>query len=90
MKSCLSDSLYVGMTAVIQSTISILVFGISLGSMGVAVLLVAVLLSVVIAVVLVRSKKRPKSLSDEQTSVSEPPSSHIDTERNVAYEVINM
>ena len=75
---------------VMQSTISVLAFGISLGAMGVAVLLIAVSLSAVIAVVLVRSMKRPKSLSDEQTSVSELPSSHIDTERNVAYEVINM
>lgn len=76
------------MATVTQSTVSVLVFGISLGTMGVAVLLFAISLSLIIAVVvLVRSKKKPKHL---QISVSEPPSSHVDTERNVAYEVINL
>jgi hypothetical protein len=67
------------------STVSVLVFGISLGTMGVIVLFAVALLSVVIAVVVIRSKKKPEN---DQTSVSEPPT--IDTERNVAYEVIRL
>ena len=67
-----------------QSTVSVLVFGISLGTMGVIVLLIVVFLSIVITVVLIRSKKNPKN---EPIPVSELP---INTERNVAYEVIQL
>jgi hypothetical protein len=75
-------------TAATQSTsnVSVLVFGISLGTMGVIVLFAVALLSVVIAVVVIRSKKKPEN---DQTSVSEPPTI-IDTERNVAYEVVQL
>ena len=80
-------SLILGIDTAIQFTVSVLVFGVSLGTMGVVVLLIAAFLSIIIAVVLIRSKKNPKSVSNEPTSVSEPP---IDTERNVAYEVIQL
>ena len=86
----ISDSFTVDMDTETQSTVSILVFGISLGTMGVVVLLIIVaLLSVIFAVVFIRSKKKPSlRAKNEPVSVSEPPA--IDTERNVAYEVIQL
>jgi flagellar biosynthesis protein FliP len=69
-----------------MSNVSVLVFGISLGTMGVIVLLITALLSIVIAVAVIRSKKKPEN---DLTSVSEPPTI-IDTERNVAYEVVRL
>ena len=81
-------SFTVDMDTATQSTVSVLVFGISLGTMGVVVLLIIVaLLSVIFAVVFIRSKKKPRA-KNEPVSISEPPS--IDTERNVAYEVIQL
>ena len=71
-----------------QSTVSVLVFGISLGTMGVVVLLLVALLSVIFTVVFIRSKKDPIA-NNEPTLVNEPPTI-IDTERNVAYEVIQL
>ena len=75
-----------------QSTVSVLVFGISLGTMGVAVLfIVSALLMIVYAVNLFRSKKNKTSIASEQlASINDPSSSQIDTERNVAYEVIKL
>ena len=66
----------------IQSTVSVLVFGISLGTMGFVFLLSIAFLSIIIVVIFIKSKKSPRN---DPTSVSEPP---IDTERNVAYEMI--
>ena len=81
-------SFTVDMDTATQSTVSILVFGVSLGTMGVVVLLIIVaLLSVIFAVVFIRSKKKSRA-KNEPSSVSEPPA--IDTERNVAYEVIQL
>ena len=72
------------MNTATQSTVSVLVFGISLGTMGVVVLLVVTLFSIIIFAVVLKKK-----IKNEPTSVSEPPTI-IDTERNVAYEVIQL
>ena len=52
---------------------------------AITITVIVALLSVIFVMVLIRSKKKPKN---EPTSVSEPPA--IDTERNVAYEVIQL